>query len=445
MHKFRFDQFRSAVTNFVRASATFTVLIADSARIVKSDVKLNMAETKFSRICLVVLDSVGIGEMPDAADWGDAGADTLGNILRLRKVFLPNLQKLGLANIRQFTDLPAVEKPISSFGKCALKSNGKDTTTGHWEMAGIILKKAFPTFPDGFPPRIIEDFVSFANVPGVLGNVAASGTRIIKDFGEEHIATGKPIVYTSADSVFQIAAHEEIISIERLYEICEVARKILDGKDKVGRIIARPFLGSNAENFKRTENRHDYAVPPPRENLLPLLKDNGLDVVCIGKIASIYDGLGVTQDITAKNNEQSIDQTINSLKADSRGLIFSNLVDFDMLYGHRRDTEGYAKALEHFDYRLPEILDALKDDDLLILTADHGNDPTKEGSDHTREYTPLLVYGKHAIPGVNLGTRESLADIGQTIAENFGLELKNGASFLPELKGDVESIPRQDA
>ena len=381
----------------------------------------------------MVLDSAGIGEMPDAESWGDKGADTLGHILESRKVDLPNLQNLGLGNIRPLADLPAIENPVGSYGKCTLKSNGKDTTTGHWEMAGIVLETAFPTFPQGFPQRIISDFVEKAKVPGILANIPASGTEIIKQFGEEHIKTGKPIVYTSADSVFQIAAHEEVIPIERLYEICHIAREILDGKDKVGRVIARPFLGETADTFKRTENRHDYAVPPPTDNLLPLLKDQGLDVVCIGKIASIYDSMGVTEDLTAKNNNQSIDQTINALNAESRGLIFSNLVDFDMLYGHRRDTEGYAKALEHFDARLPEILDAMRDDDLFIITADHGNDPTKEGSDHTREYAPLLVHGKTAKHGVNLGTRGSLADIGQTIAENFGLKLKDGESFLKEM------------
>jgi phosphopentomutase len=388
---------------------------------------------KFNRIVLMVLDSLGVGEMPDAADWGDTGSDTLGNILKSRKVNLPNLQRLGLANIRPLQDLAAIENPSGCYGKCTLKSNGKDTTTGHWEMAGIILQKAFPTFPQGFPQRIIDEFVAKTGVSGVLGNVPASGTEIIKQLGEEHVQTGKPIVYTSADSVFQIAAHEEIIPIERLYEICETARKILDGEDKVGRVIARPFLGTNAEDFKRTENRHDYAVPPPPDNLLPLLKENNLDVVCIGKIASIYDSMGVTEDLTAKNNDQSIEQTINALGADSKGLIFTNLVDFDMLYGHRRDTEGYAKALEHFDTRLPEILDAMRADDLFVITADHGNDPTKEGSDHTREYAPLLVHGKSAHQGVNLGTRESLADIGQTIADNFGLKLKDGTSFLNEI------------
>jgi phosphopentomutase len=382
---------------------------------------------------MVVLDSAGIGEMPDAADWGDAGADTFGHILESRQVDLPNLQSLGLGNIRPLKGVPVIEKPIGSYGKCALASNGKDTTTGHWEMAGIVLKKAFPTYPDGFPSQIIDRFVNEAHVPGVLGNIPASGTEIIKELGEEHVRTGKPIVYTSADSVFQIAAHEEVIPVERLYAICEIARRILDGQDKVGRVIARPFLGANASDFKRTENRHDYAVPPPSDNLLPLLKDAGLDVVCIGKIASIYDSVGVTEDLTAKNNDQAVDQTINALNDDSRGLIFSNLVDFDMLYGHRRDTEGYAKALELFDDRLPEIFSAMRDDDLLILTADHGNDPTFRGSDHTREYAPLLVYGKSAKAGVKLGTRDSLADIGQTVADNFGLKLSHGESFLSEL------------
>ncbi len=371
--------------------------------------------------------------MPDSESWGDKGADTLGNILKSRKVNLPNLQNLGLGNIRPLENLPPVENPIGSFGKCTLKSNGKDTTTGHWEIAGIVMERAFPTFPQGFPQRIIDKFVAEANVSGVLGNVAASGTEIIRQLGEEHVKTGKPIVYTSADSVFQIAAHEEVIPIERLYEICEIARKILDGEDKVGRVIARPFLGSNVADFTRTTNRHDYAVAPPPDNLLPLLQKNGFDVVCVGKVASVYDSLGVTEDLTAKNNEQSIDQTINALNKDSRGLIFSNLVDFDMLYGHRRDVEGYAKALEYFDARLPEILDSLRKDDLLIITADHGNDPAHQGSDHTREYTPLLVYGKSAQQNVNLGTRQSLSDIGQTTAENFGLQLKDGVSFLNEI------------
>jgi len=386
----------------------------------------------FNRILLIVLDGAGIGAMPDAPDWGDAGSDTLGHILESRAVNLPNLQRYGLGNIRQLANVPPLDQPEGSYGRCTLKSNGKDTTTGHWEMAGIVLKQAFPTYPKGFPQSILDRFISETGVPGILGNFAASGTEIIKDLGAEHVATGKPIVYTSADSVFQIAAHEETIPLERLYEICETARRILDGEHKVGRVIARPFLGAPGKFF-RTENRHDYAVQPPRANLLPALEEADLDVVCIGKIASIYDSLGVTEDLKAKNNQQTIDQTIHALVQDTRGLIFSNLVDFDMLYGHRRDTEGYARALEHFDESLPAIEAAMWEGDLMILTADHGNDPTFPGSDHTREYAPLLVFGKTARAGVNLGTRGSLADIGQTIAENFGLKLTEGESFLSDL------------
>jgi len=387
----------------------------------------------FNRVLLIVLDGAGIGAMPDAPDWGDAGADTFGHILESRKVRLPNLQRYGLGNIRPLASVPPLDQLSGSYGRCALRSNGKDTTTGHWEMAGIILDRAFPTYPNGFPSSVIDKFVRETSVPGILGNIPASGTEIIKVLGEEHVKTGKPIVYTSADSVFQIAAHEEVIALERLYEICEIARGILDGEHKVGRVIARPFLGEPGA-FYRTENRHDYAVPPPRENLLPALADEDLDVVCIGKIASIYDSMGVTQDLIAKNNEQSIEQTIKALNDSTRGLIFSNLVDFDMLYGHRRDTEGYARALEHFDSRLPEIESAMCEDDVMMITADHGNDPTFPGSDHTREYAPLLVYGKTSRPAINLGTRDSLADIGQTIAANFGLCLVAGESFLSKLK-----------
>ena len=389
-------------------------------------------ESHFNRITLIVLDGAGIGAMPDAPEWGDAGSDTFGHICESRQLHLPNLQSLGLGNIRPLSGVSAVDRPRGSYGKCALKSNGKDTTTGHWEMAGIILERAFPTYPKGFPQSIIDQFIEQTQVPGVLGNVPASGTEIIKELGEEHVTTGKPIVYTSADSVFQVAAHEEVIPLKRLYEICETARDILRGEHEVGRVIARPFLGEPG-SFYRTENRHDYAVPPPRENLLPLLSENGLGVVCIGKIASIYDSTGVTQDLTAKNNEQSIDQTIRALHENTRGLIFSNLVDFDMLYGHRRDTEGYARALEHFDARWAGIESAMHEDDLVMITADHGNDPTFRGTDHTREFAPLIVFGKGAKPGVNLGTRSSLADIGKTIADNFGLYLPAGDSFLSNI------------
>ncbi len=392
----------------------------------------------FTRIALIVLDGAGIGAMPDAADWGDAGSDTFGHICESRQLSLPNLQGLGLGNIRPLAGVEAIEKPRGCYGKCALRSNGKDTTTGHWEMAGIILERAFPTYPNGFPQPIIDHFIAATHIPGILGNIPASGTEIIKDLGEEHLKTGKPIVYTSADSVFQIAAHEQVISLERLYKMCETARDILRGEHEVGRVIARPFLGAPG-SFFRTENRHDYAVPPPRANLLPLLSEHELDVVCIGKIASIYDSAGVTQDLTAKNNEQSIDQTIRALNDGTRGLIFSNLVDFDMLYGHRRDTEGYARALEHFDSRWPEIEAAMRDDDLVIITADHGNDPTFPGTDHTREYAPLITFSKRARQSVNLGTRKSLSDIGKTIAENFALRLGAGESFLRDVSPTARS------
>jgi phosphopentomutase len=388
----------------------------------------------FGRITLIVLDSLGMGEMPDAADWGDAGADTLGHICESREVRLPNLGGWGLGNVRPLSGVAPVAEPRGSYGRCALRSNGKDTTTGHWEMAGIILEKAFPTYPGGFPSDVIERFVAETGVPGILGNYPASGTEIIKELGEEHVRTRKPIVYTSADSVFQIAAHEEVIPVARLYEICEAARDILRGEHEVGRVIARPFVGDPGA-FKRTENRHDYAVPPPRDMLLPVLSGAGLDVVAVGKISSIYDAAGVTKELPGKNNDQSIDETIRALRDESRGLIFSNLVDFDMLYGHRRDVEGYARALEHFDSRLPEIESAMREGDLVIITADHGNDPTYRGTDHTREYAPLLVYGPRARAGVNFGDRASLADIGQTIADNFGLRLKAGESFLSQIAG----------
>lgn len=398
-----------------------------------------MENDLFKRIALIVLDGAGIGEMPDAPEWGDAGSDTFGHVLASRDVKLPNLRRYGLGNIRPLQSVSPTDKPEGSYGRCALRSNGKDTTTGHWEMAGIILDQAFPTYPNGFPQSVIDHFIKETNVPGILGNIPASGTEIIKDLGTEHVNTGKPIVYTSADSVFQIAAHEGVIPLPRLYEICEIARRMLDGEHEVGRVIARPFLGEPGA-FYRTENRHDYAVPPPRENLLVSLAGENLDVVCIGKIASIYDSSGVTQDLTAKNNQQSIDQTIHALQQDTRGLIFSNLVDFDMLYGHRRDTEGFAKALEHFDSRLPEIEAAMGSGDLMMITADHGNDPTFPGSDHTREYAPLLVYGKSARQGVNLGSRDSLADIGQTIASNFGLRLTAGESFLSQVQLKQQTV-----
>ncbi|MEW6733489.1 MAG: phosphopentomutase [Acidobacteriota bacterium] len=384
----------------------------------------------FHRITIIVCDSLGIGEMPDAAEYGDAGSDTLLHILQSREVKLPNLQQLGLANIRPLP-LPAIDQPIGCYGRAALASRGKDTTTGHWEMAGIITENPFPTYPNGFPPYIIE---AFENAIGrhVLGNKAASGTEIIAELGEEHMRTGYPIVYTSADSVFQIAAHEEVISISELYHMCETAREIMRGKDEVGRIIARPFIGTPG-NFVRTERRHDYAIQPPTETLLDKLYTAKLDTVCIGKISSIYCDRGVTEEIKGKNNMALVDRTVEALGRDSHGIIFTNLVDFDMLYGHRNDTAGYARALEEFDSRLGEIEAAMRDDDLLIITADHGCDPADVSTDHTREYVPVLAYGKKARPGVDLGIRHSLADIGRTIAENFGLNLPVGESFLSQI------------
>lgn len=381
----------------------------------------------FRRVIILVCDSLGIGEMPDAADFGDVGSDTLLHILQSREVKLPNLQRLGLANIKPLP-LAAISEPIGCFGRAALASNGKDTTTGHWEMAGIILDKAFPTYPNGFPAHIVTAFEKAVG-RSILGNKAASGTEIIDELGAEHMKTGSPIVYTSADSVFQIAAHEEIIPIAELYDMCEKAREILHGKDEVGRVIARPFIGTPGK-FKRTERRHDYAVPPPERTLLDILYEAKLDTVCIGKISSIYCDRGVSEEIKAKNNMALMDRTIEATQRDTTGLIFTNLVDFDMLFGHRNDVEGYANALEEFDVRLAELENVMRDDDLLIISADHGCDPADISTDHTREYVPVLAYGKQARKGVNLGLRNSLADIGQTIAQNFGLQLQAGESFL---------------
>ena len=385
---------------------------------------------RFNRVVLVVLDSVGIGEMPDAAEYGDEGSDTLGHTLGSRQVHIPNLREMGLANIRKLPVDP-VEKPTGAFGRAATESRGKDTTTGHWEMSGLITERPFPTYPQGFPPRVIEPFER-AIGRRVLGNKPASGTEIIKELGEEHVQTGRPIVYTSADSVFQIAAHELIVPLEELYRWCEIARGQLTGEDEVGRVIARPFVGEPG-NFRRTEARIDYAIDPPADTLLDRVKSSGLDVAAIGKIGSIFCHRGTTEELKAGNNNASVDQTLRALSGTGRGLIFTNLVDFDMLYGHRNDIEGYARALEEFDARLPEIQRAMSDDDLLIISADHGCDPGDVSTDHTREYVPVLAWGLRARQSVDLGTRSSLADIGQTIAENFGLKLEAGRSFLHEI------------
>ncbi len=384
----------------------------------------------FNRVLLVVLDSVGIGEMPDAADYGDAGSDTLGHALGSREVKIPNLRRMGLANIRRLPIQPT-EAPAGAFGKAATESRGKDTTTGHWEMGGIITSNPFPTYPDGFPRRVLDPFEK-AIGRLVLGNKAASGTEIIKELGEEHVRTGRPIVYTSADSVFQIAAHAHVVPLDQLYGWCKIARELLTGQDRVGRVIARPFIGEPG-SFQRTEARQDYAIDPPEETLLDRMKAAGLAVVGVGKIGSIFCHRGTTEELAAGNNNASVNQTLRALAGTSRGLIFTNLVDFDMLYGHRNDVEGYARALEEFDLRLPEIQQAMREDDLLIISADHGCDPGDVSTDHTREYVPVLVWGRRARAGANLGIRSSLADIGQTIAQNFGIELSAGRSFLSEI------------
>ena len=385
----------------------------------------------FGRIIWIVLDSVGIGEMPDAAAYGDKGSDTLGNIARQRALQLPNLCRLGLANIRPLTGLEAVSEPAAAYGKCTLASPGKDTTTGHWEMAGIHLEKPFPLFPKGFPREVMEPFETRIG-RRAIGNKAASGTEIIKELGEEHVRTGSPIVYTSADSVFQIAAHEEVIPLFELYKMCETARDILRGPYEVGRVIARPFVGEPGA-FTRTSNRHDYAVPPPKGMLLDQLKDRGVDVYSVGKIFDVFLGRGIGEQVKTKTNADGMAKTLAAMDDLDRGLIFVNLVDFDMLYGHRNDVEGYARALEEVDAWLPALDAKLGLDDLVILTADHGCDPTTPSTDHSREYVPVLAYGRGARAGVNLGVRGSLADIGQTVAENFGTSIVTGASFLPAI------------
>lgn len=383
------------------------------------------------RIALIILDGLGIGEMPDAADWGDSGTDTLGHIVAAEKPRLPQLQSLGIGNIRVIDGLPPSTDPKGSFGKAAIFSCGKDTTVGHWEIAGLATNQPFPTYPDGFPSRILDPFKKAIGCD-VLGNKAASGTEIIKELGAEHMKTGNPIVYTSADSVFQIAAHEQVVPVEKLYEMCKVARSVLQGEDRVARVIARPFIGSRGE-FKRTENRKDFAVAPPDRTLLDYLKDSGRAAVGIGKIPSIFDFKGFTKQLDSRNNAETIDQTIKALGQMSDGIIFANLVDFDMKWGHRRDSKGFARALEYFDERIPEIQRAMGAEDGLIITADHGCDPTAQGTDHTREYVPILVYSKTLSGGASLGSRNTLADIGQTIADNFGIRLPFGRSFLSEL------------
>jgi phosphopentomutase len=386
---------------------------------------------KFDRIIVVVLDSVGIGAMPDAAAYGDEGRDTLGHVCERCGLHVPNLLRLGLANIRPLVGLAPAATPQGAYGKCALRSPGKDTTVGHWEMAGIILDRAFPTYPQGFPRDLMKRFEQ-AIGRQTLGNYPASGTEIIKQLGEEHIKTGRPIVYTSADSAFQIAAHEGIIPVEELYRISRIARELLTGEHRVGRVIARPFEGRPG-SFVRTERRHDFAIDPPYPMLLDLMKEAGWAVVGVGKIPDIFLHRGITRSMPGRRNREALESILEAIREPWYGLLFANLVDFDMLYGHRLDIEGYGRAIEEADVFLPQILEALRPRDMLIITADHGCDPLGPSTDHSREYVPLLVTGPAVAAGTDLGTRTTLADIGATVAENFGLDLATGTSFLREV------------
>jgi phosphopentomutase len=398
--------------------------------------------SRFERIVWIVLDSVGIGALPDAADYGDVGRNTLGHIAESRPLALPNLVKLGLANIAPLAHLTPAAAPLGAFGKGATHSPGKDTTTGHWEMAGVWLDQAFPVYPHGFPREVIEEFEKQIGRK-TLGNKPASGTEIIKELGEEHVRTGRPIVYTSGDSVFQIAAHEDVIPIAELYRMCEIARKLLDGPHRVGRVIARPFAGP-VGNFARTTRRHDYAVDPPKPMLLDVLAELRVPVFGIGKIHDIYNGRGVEHYVTTKGNADGMEKLTAALRERKRGLIFCNLVDFDMLYGHRKDVEGFAKSLEEFDRLLEDFLPLLGASDLLMITADHGCDPDHRWptTDHSREYVFIVAFSPGSGAGVNLGVRDTLADMGQTIAENFGGRIPRGKSFLREVAGQFVGTAR---
>lgn len=389
------------------------------------------------RVIIIVLDSAGIGEMPDSRLYGDEGSDTLGHIAEFARDFaLPNLERLGLGKIDGASRFLGARSdsisPQGAYGKMAEKSAGKDTTTGHWEIAGIILEKPFPVYPGGFPVDLIKEFERRIN-RGTLGNKPASGTVIIQELGDEHVKTGYPIVYTSADSVFQIAAHEDVIPIDEQYEICRIARWMLKGEHGVGRVIARPFTGKSG-NYTRTERRKDFSIEPPKKTILNYLEESGFEVRAVGKIEDIFSFSGITKSVHTHGNTEGIEQTIEWMKDDFEGLLFTNLVDFDMLYGHRNNIEGYARALMEFDMRLPGILSRLKDDDILVITADHGCDPSTASTDHSREYVPLLVTGKKIKKGVNLHTRSSFSDVAKTVAEYFGIENDLcGESFLQEI------------
>ncbi|HHU02577.1 MAG TPA: phosphopentomutase [Christensenellaceae bacterium] len=387
------------------------------------------------RALLIVLDSVGVGALPDAYKYGDEGSNTLKHIAENTDLNLPNLASLGLGHIEN-TGIEKAKNVIGSYGRMAENSPGKDTTTGHWEIAGLTLSSPFPTFPNGFPASFMKEFEKAIGTK-TFGNKVASGTKILDELGEEHIKTGYPIVYTSADSVFQIAANEEIIPLEKLYEMCNIARNMLKDDMAVARVIARPFVGKKSGGFTRTGARRDFSLTPTGDTMLDVLKANCFDVLAVGKIDDIFSKKGITDSNHAAGNKACIEATKEYLIRDFNGLCFVNLVDFDMLYGHRRDVEGYARALEYFDNELPKLLDLLNDGDLLIITADHGCDPTHKGTDHTREYVPLLSYMKGKNYSNNLGTRTTFADVAATICEYFGLDERfKAVSFLKEMEGN---------
>jgi phosphopentomutase len=384
---------------------------------------------KINRVVLIALDSVGCGDAPDAAAYADEGANTLGNIARaVGGLNLPNMAKLGLGNLSDIEGVPNAKDTLGAYGRLTEVSAGKDTTTGHWELSGVILDHPFPTFPNGFPDRWMAEYEARIG-RGTLGNYPASGTEIIEKLGGEHMRSGQPIVYTSADSVFQLAAHENVISVDQLYYFCQIARELLTGELAVGRVIARPFIGQPGE-FRRTERRKDFSLEPPANTILDAIKNSGMEIIGVGKIEDIFAHRGLTKSNHTGNNMAGVDAIIEFLNANSEGLIFANLVDFDALYGHRNNPRGYADALESFDHRLPEIMASLRDGDVLIITADHGNDPTTAGTDHSRERVPILICGKHVRKGVDLGTRESFTDVAATIAELLGVEWQGvGDSF----------------
>lgn len=385
------------------------------------------------RVILIVLDSLGVGELPDAKSYGDVGSHTLNNVYKAcGGIKIPKLKKLGLGNIEGVNIGDNEKSPIGAYGKIMEESMGKDTVTGHWEIAGVVLKEPMNTYPNGFSDEIINKFLTKVNKQGVIGNCVASGTEIIERFGDEHVKTGYPIIYTSADSVFQIAAHEDVIPLKELYRMCEIAREMLVGEDLVGRVIARPFLGESG-NFYRTSNRHDYSLDPFSKTMLEFLKDHGREVAGVGKISDIFNGKGITSSVSIKNNMDGVDKTLECMDTVKSGLIFTNLVDFDMLFGHRNDPKGYGNALEAFDNRLEEIYAKMTDEDILIITADHGCDPTTDSTDHSREHIPVLVYGDK-VKATEINTRNSFTDIGKTILDYLNVENDLlGNSFINEV------------